>query len=41
MAVYGFDADYAREVLCDQAQDWGRSLTDQAALVITDNTPPR
>ena len=41
MAVYGFSADYAREVLCDQAQDWGRTLSDQAARIITDNTSPR
>lgn len=41
MAVYGFSADYAREVLCDQAQDWGRTLSDQAAQVIADNTPTR
>ena len=41
MAVYGFSADYAREVLCDQAQDWGRTLSDQATRIITDNTSPR
>ena len=39
MAVHGFSSDYAREVLCDQAQDWGRTLSDQAAHIITDNTP--
>jgi AmiR/NasT family two-component response regulator len=40
MAVYGFSMDYARDVLSDQAQDWGRTLSDQAAHVITANTPP-
>ena len=39
MTVYGFSSQYAREVLSDQAQDWKRTVTDQAAHVITDNTP--
>jgi hypothetical protein len=38
-AAYGFSPDYARDVLCDQAHNWGRSLSDQAARIITDHTP--
>lgn len=34
MEVHGFTAHYAREVLSDQAEDWGRTLPEQAAKVI-------
>lgn len=34
MEVHGFTADYARGVLSDQAEDWGRTLPEQAAKVI-------
>jgi hypothetical protein len=37
VSVNGFTLDYARDVLRDQAEDWGRSLSEQAAFVITDN----
>ena len=40
MQVYGFNADYARDVLTDQAQDWDRSLPEHAAYVINSHTPP-
>ena len=40
MEVHGFSAEYARQVLLDQAQDWGRTLSDQAAHVISDNLQP-
>ncbi len=39
MLEHGFAADYAHEVLVDQAQDWGRTLSDQAAHVISDSRP--
>ena len=39
MAVHGFAVDYATQVLYDQAQDWGRTVADHAAHVITDHTP--
>ncbi|WP_090477448.1 GAF and ANTAR domain-containing protein [Nakamurella panacisegetis] len=35
----GFDVDYAHQVLIDQAEDWGRTVIDQAAHVISDNSP--
>ena len=38
--TYGFEVDWAREVLLDLAQDWGRTVSDQAAHVISDNPPP-
>lgn len=37
VAANGFTVDYARDVLRDQAEDWGRSLAEQAAFVVTDN----
>jgi hypothetical protein len=37
MQVHGFGNDYAHQVLVDQAQDWGRTVSDQAAYVISDN----
>lgn len=39
MTVHGFDVHYATQVLYDQAQDWGRTVADHAAHVITNNTP--
>lgn len=39
MAVHGFTADYARDVLSDQAEDWGRTLPEQAADVIAQDPP--
>lgn len=39
MDVHGFSADYAREVLSDQAEDWGRTVPEQAAEVIARNLP--
>ena len=39
MEVHGFTADYAREVLSDQAEDWGRTLPEQVADVITRDSP--
>ena len=39
MEVHGFTADYAREVLSDQAEDWGRTLPEQAADVIARDSP--
>ena len=38
--VNGFEVDYARQVLIDQAEDWGRTVIDQAAHVISDNSGP-
>ncbi|SDP28743.1 ANTAR domain-containing protein [Nakamurella panacisegetis] len=38
--TYGFGVDWAREVLIDLAQDWGRTVSDQAAHVISDNPAP-
>lgn len=35
MQQYGFSAPYAREVLGDLAQDWQRTLIDQAVHIIT------
>ena len=40
MAVHGFSFDYAHNVLHDQAKDWERTLSDQAAYIITDHTLP-
>lgn len=37
VSVYGFTLDYARDVLRDQAEDWGRSMSEQAAFIITDS----
>lgn len=34
MAAHGFSAHYAREVLSEQAEDWGRTLPEQAADVL-------
>jgi GAF domain-containing protein len=34
MQEHGFSADYARQVLSDQAEDWSRTLPEQAAAVI-------
>jgi hypothetical protein len=39
MQVYGFGNDYAHEVLADQAQDWGRTVSDQAAYIISAEAP--
>lgn len=39
MDVHGFSADYARDVLSDQAEDWGRTVPEQAAEVIARNLP--
>lgn len=39
MDVHGFTADYARDVLSDQAEDWGRTVPEQAAEVIARNQP--
>jgi hypothetical protein len=39
MNLHGFTADYAREVLSDQAEDWGRTVPEQAAEVIARNLP--
>ncbi len=39
MNGHGFTADYARDVLSDQAQDWGRTLPEQAADVIARDSP--
>ncbi|MET3806146.1 GAF domain-containing protein [Nakamurella sp. UYEF19] len=38
VSVNGFTLEYARDVLRDQAEDWGRSLAEQAAFVVTDNS---
>ncbi len=35
MQQYGFSARYAREVLGDLAQDWERTVIDQALLIIS------
>ena len=40
MQVYGFNADYARDVLTDQAQDWHRGLPEHAAYIINTHTRP-
>ena len=40
MQMHGFDVGYARDVLLDQAQDWGRTLSDQAAHVVSDQSDP-
>lgn len=40
MALYGFTADHASHVLVDQAQDWKRTLAEQAAHVIANQAPP-
>lgn len=37
VSVHGFAEVYAREVLSDQAQDWGRTVPTQAAYVIAQN----
>lgn len=37
MTVHGFQEDYARGVLSDQAQDWGRTVAAQAAYVVAQN----
>lgn len=34
----GFTADYAVDVLFDEAQDWGRTVLEQAAFIL-DTTP--
>lgn len=33
----GFTVAYARDVLSDQAEDWGRSLPEQAAFILAGN----
>jgi GAF domain-containing protein len=37
VSVDAVTGDYAPDVLRDQAEDWGRSLSEQAAFVITDH----
>jgi hypothetical protein len=37
--VHGFSDDYARQILADQAQDWNRTVSDQAAYIISANAP--
>jgi transcriptional regulator with GAF, ATPase, and Fis domain len=39
MHVHGFDNDYAHQVLADQAQDWGRTVSDQAAYIVSADAP--
>lgn len=41
MQEHGFRADYARQVLYDQAEDWSRTLPEQAAAVIARASGPR
>lgn len=38
MQTYGFSADYAMDVLSDQAQDWNRTRLEQAMFIL-DITP--
>ena len=40
MQVYGFSADYAGEVLRDQAQDWHRTPSEQATHILGNHVPP-
>ena len=34
MQTYGFTTDYAADVLFDQAQDWGRTVLEQAVFIL-------
>lgn len=36
VTVYGFTLDYARDVLRDQAEDWDRTMSEQATFVISE-----
>lgn len=40
MHRYGFTADYAMDVLADQARDWNRTRPEQAEHIIAEHTPP-
>ena len=40
MQEHGFSADYARQVLSDEAEDWARTLPEQAAAVIARSAGP-
>ena len=40
MQRYGFTADYAMNVLSDQARDWNRTRPEQATHIIAEHIPP-
>ena len=40
MSMFGYSSAYARDVLSDQAEDWGRTLTEQAELFIEESDRP-
>ena len=39
MQLHGSDSDHSWQVLNDQAQDWNRTIPEQAVQIIADHTP--